>query len=169
MHGGPLCGTAQVVIIGRGALGASCLYHLPKAGWRDCVLSEKTELTAGSTWHAAPDRNVSAVHDTIKTLDAQMGAYNGWERANRFAQPSDDISEVATQTWKRAGPWEPRIREECEAVRDACAVLDLPEFSRCKVRGPGADDWLRGPVIGSLPMVQPDAPLWDPGNERLTA
>src|SRR6056297_525653 len=45
--------SARVVIIGGGAVGASCLYHLAKAGWRDCVLLEKNELTAGSTWHAA--------------------------------------------------------------------------------------------------------------------
>jgi dimethylglycine dehydrogenase len=45
--------SARVVIIGGGAVGASCLYHLAKAGWTDCVLLEKNELTAGSTWHAA--------------------------------------------------------------------------------------------------------------------
>ena len=45
--------TARVVIIGGGAVGASCLYHLAKEGWNDCVLLEKNELTAGSTWHAA--------------------------------------------------------------------------------------------------------------------
>ncbi len=45
--------TARVVIIGGGVIGASALYHLAKAGWTDCVLLEKNELTAGSTWHAA--------------------------------------------------------------------------------------------------------------------
>ena len=45
--------TARVVIIGGGAVGVSALYHLAKAGWSDCVLLEKNELTAGSTWHAA--------------------------------------------------------------------------------------------------------------------
>ncbi len=45
--------SARVVIIGGGAVGASCLYHLAKAGWTDCLLLEKNELTAGSTWHAA--------------------------------------------------------------------------------------------------------------------
>ena len=44
---------ARVVIVGGGAVGASCLYHLGLAGWRDCVLLERNELTAGSTWHAA--------------------------------------------------------------------------------------------------------------------
>ena len=44
---------ARVVIIGGGAVGCSCLYHLTKAGWTDCVLLEQDELTSGSTWHAA--------------------------------------------------------------------------------------------------------------------
>jgi dimethylglycine dehydrogenase len=29
------------------------LYHLTKAGWRDVLLLERSELTSGSTWHAA--------------------------------------------------------------------------------------------------------------------
>ena len=45
--------SARVVIIGGGVVGVSALYHLAKAGWTDCVLLEKNELTAGSTWHAA--------------------------------------------------------------------------------------------------------------------
>jgi len=44
---------ARVVIIGGGVVGISCLYHLAKRGWTDCVLLEKNELTSGSTWHAA--------------------------------------------------------------------------------------------------------------------
>lgn len=44
---------ARVVIIGGGAVGASCLYHLAKLGWSDSVLVEQNELTSGSTWHAA--------------------------------------------------------------------------------------------------------------------
>lgn len=45
--------TARVVVIGGGAVGCSVLYHLAKAGWTDCLLLEKNELTSGSTWHAA--------------------------------------------------------------------------------------------------------------------
>jgi dimethylglycine dehydrogenase len=44
---------ARVVVIGGGAVGVSSLFHLAKAGWTDCVLLEKSELTSGSTWHAA--------------------------------------------------------------------------------------------------------------------
>ncbi|MEM6761915.1 MAG: FAD-dependent oxidoreductase, partial [Pseudomonadota bacterium] len=45
--------TARVAIIGGGAVGCSVLYHLALEGWTDCVLLERDELTAGSTWHAA--------------------------------------------------------------------------------------------------------------------
>jgi dimethylglycine dehydrogenase len=44
---------ARVVVIGGGVVGVSILYHLTKKGWSDVVLCERTELTAGSTWHAA--------------------------------------------------------------------------------------------------------------------
>jgi dimethylglycine dehydrogenase len=44
---------ARVVVIGGGAVGVSTLYHLALKGWSDAVLLERSELTAGSTWHAA--------------------------------------------------------------------------------------------------------------------
>jgi len=104
-------------------------------------------------WPAAPDRKLSPVHDKVVALGGQMGDYNGWERANWFAKPGDDTSEDATRTWSRHGPWEPRIKAECEAVRDGVGVLDLPGFSRFKVQGPGADEWLRGLVTGAIPKI----------------
>ena len=43
----------RALVIGGGVVGVSTLYHLTKKGWRDVALIERTELTAGSTWHAA--------------------------------------------------------------------------------------------------------------------
>ncbi|MGR3540784.1 MAG: NAD(P)/FAD-dependent oxidoreductase, partial [Hasllibacter sp.] len=45
--------TARVVVIGGGVVGASVLYHMTKLGWSDVLLLERSELTSGSTWHAA--------------------------------------------------------------------------------------------------------------------
>ena len=45
--------TTQVAIIGGGVVGCSVLYHLTKLGWSDVMLIERSELTSGSTWHAA--------------------------------------------------------------------------------------------------------------------
>ena len=44
---------ARVVVIGGGVVGASVLYHLTKLGWNDVMLLERSDLTSGSTWHAA--------------------------------------------------------------------------------------------------------------------
>ena len=44
---------ARVVVIGGGVVGCSVIYHLTKLGWQDVVLIERSELTSGSTWHAA--------------------------------------------------------------------------------------------------------------------
>ncbi len=104
-------------------------------------------------WPAARDKKLSPVHAKVKELGGVMGAYNGWERANWFAQPGDDTSLEATHTWGRSGPWEQRVKEECEAVRDHCGVLDLPGFSRFMVKGEGAAEALRGLVTGGLPKT----------------
>ncbi|MGJ8597037.1 GcvT family protein [Sulfitobacter sp.] len=104
-------------------------------------------------WPAGRDKKLSAVDDKVRALGGQMGAYNGWERANWFAQDGDDVSEESTQTWDRAGPWAVRIKEEVEAVRDGVGVLDLPGFSRFNLSGAGAAEYLRGRITGGLPKV----------------
>ncbi|NMM45774.1 FAD-dependent oxidoreductase [Rhodospirillaceae bacterium KN72] len=43
----------RVAVIGGGVVGCSVLYHLTKLGWTDIMLIERSELTSGSTWHAA--------------------------------------------------------------------------------------------------------------------
>lgn len=45
--------TTRVAVIGGGVVGCSVLYHLTKLGWSDVMLLERSELTSGSTWHAA--------------------------------------------------------------------------------------------------------------------
>ncbi|PSJ63853.1 GcvT family protein [Pseudaminobacter soli (ex Li et al. 2025)] len=43
----------KAVVIGGGVVGCSVLYHLARAGWKDVMLIERSELTSGSSWHAA--------------------------------------------------------------------------------------------------------------------
>jgi len=104
-------------------------------------------------WPAGRNKKLSPVHDMVIERGGQMGAYNGWERANWFAKEGDDKSEEATHTWSRSGPWEKRVKEEAEAVRDHCGVLDLPGFSRFALSGEGCAEWLRGIISGALPKV----------------
>src|ERR1700745_4244233 len=74
----------RVAVIGGGVVGVSTLYHLTRKGWNDVVLLERSELTAGSTWHAAgllPLFNMSysigQLHkysvDLYQSLEAETG------------------------------------------------------------------------------------------------
>ncbi len=104
-------------------------------------------------WPEGRGKKLSAVHDRVAALGAQFGAYNGWERALWYARPGDDTSEAGTQTWNREGPWFGAVKAECEAVRDAAGILDLPGFSRFVVKGAGVADWLARQITGKVPSV----------------
>lgn len=72
---------AQAVVIGGGVIGCSILYHLAKAGWTEVVLLERSELTSGSTWHAAA--NIHGLHDSTNISRLQhytMTLYADLER-----------------------------------------------------------------------------------------
>lgn len=75
---------AQAVVIGGGLIGCSILYHLARLGWRDVVLLERSELTSGSTWHAAANihglhdnTNISRLQHYTMTLYKQLEAETG--------------------------------------------------------------------------------------------
>src|SRR4029077_16888978 len=69
---------ARVVVIGGGAVGCSALYHLTRLGWRDVVLLERDELTAGSTWHAAGNcPNFSTAWSILKLKHYSTALYAG--------------------------------------------------------------------------------------------
>ena len=71
---------AQAVVIGGGVVGCSILYHLTRLGWTDVVLLERSELTSGSTWHAAA--NIHGLHDVTNISRLQhytMGLYKDLE------------------------------------------------------------------------------------------
>lgn len=74
----------RVAVIGGGVVGCSVLYHLTRLGWTDVVLIERSELTSGSTWHAAggfhtlnADTNMAALQgytiELYRELEAQSG------------------------------------------------------------------------------------------------
>lgn len=96
----------RAAIIGGGILGCSVLYHLAKRGWRDVALVERTELTAGSTWHAAGNTphfstslNLSRVAkygtELYQKLEAETGQSVGFHRTGslRLASVPDRMDE----------------------------------------------------------------------------
>lgn len=75
---------ARAVVIGGGVVGCSVLYHLAKAGWTDTLLIERSELTSGSSWHAAGgfhtlngDPNVAKLQAYTVSLYEELEAISG--------------------------------------------------------------------------------------------
>ncbi len=75
---------SRVVVIGGGVVGCSVLYHLTKLGWTDVMLIERSDLTSGSTWHAAGgfhtingDTNMAALQGYTIRLYKELEAITG--------------------------------------------------------------------------------------------
>lgn len=93
---------AKVVIIGGGVVGCSILFHLAKFGWKDVVLIERSELTSGSSWHAAgqihtisSDPNISRLQGyTIKLykeIEETSGQSVGLHSTGGFYLASNEV------------------------------------------------------------------------------
>lgn len=98
---------AEVVIIGGGIMGVSLLYHLAEAGWTDCILLEKAELTSGSTWHAAGQITHGLAHwglgkinsygvQLYRSLEEETGQSVTWHGCGslRVAYTDDEVDFV---------------------------------------------------------------------------
>lgn len=114
--------TAETVIIGGGCVGTSIAYHLAKAGMKDVVLLEKSELTAGSTWHAAglttyfnPGINAKNLHyysiKLFETLEEETGQQIGFHNPGsiRLLSTPERMDEaryqMQRQGWNKAPQW----------------------------------------------------------------
>lgn len=97
---------AQVVVIGGGVGGASIAYHLTLMGWKDVVLVERHELTAGSTWHSAglvgqmrSDANLTRMMhystDLYRKLKEETGVDTSWREVGglRLASSAERMEE----------------------------------------------------------------------------
>jgi dimethylglycine dehydrogenase len=97
---------ARVVVIGGGCVGAGILYGLTKRGWSDVVMLERSQLTAGSTWHAAGlipsyararpiGLMIQKSIEIYERLEAETGLKVGWHKCGqlRIAKSRDRLDE----------------------------------------------------------------------------
>ena len=102
---------ARVVVVGGGCVGANILYSLVHRGWTDVCLVERTELTAGSTWHAAGlipvysfsykfGRLIQKTIDLYEGLEEETGQNIGWHKCGqlRIAESADRMDESVSYT-----------------------------------------------------------------------
>lgn len=127
----------QVAVIGGGVVGCSVLYHLTKLGWKDVILCERKELTAGSSWHAAggfhalnSDVNVAKLQAYTVNLYKELQAESGQDIGLHFTgglniAANKDRWELLKSSWARNRVL--GLRTELvgpKEIADLCPIID---------------------------------------------
>ena len=122
---------AKLVIIGGGIMGVSLLYHLTKEGWNDVVLIEKSELTSGSTWHAAGqcphmlgNLSLAKIHlystNLYKSLEKETGQATGFHETGslRLAYKKEDLE------------WFHYVKGILDIAGSPCSIISTEEIKK---------------------------------------
>ena len=103
--------SAEIVVIGGGAMGASTLYHLTELGVDSPVLLERDQLTSGTSWHSAAQvralrssenltRLIQYSANLYRRLEAETGQATGWNQTGSLsiATSRDRLTHIKRQT-----------------------------------------------------------------------
>ncbi|WP_439123008.1 GcvT family protein [Marivita sp.] len=85
------------------------------------------------------------VYEMQKDMGAVFGLNYGWEHPLYF---SSDVSETAGFTRQ---PWWDVVGHEACTLRDAAGIIDISNFAKYRVTGPGAEDWLNAVFANRMP------------------
>jgi len=133
--------SARAVVIGGGVVGASTLYHLAKIGWSDVMLIEKSELTSGSTWHAAGgmhtfngEANISRLQkytiDLYREIEALSGQSCGLHPNGglMLAATAGRTRQSETHLLARPLPWHGNRNDLAQGGRALQSLIDTSHF-----------------------------------------
>ncbi|MDB4189633.1 FAD-dependent oxidoreductase [Candidatus Pelagibacter sp.] len=97
---------------------------------------------------AARELRTSPCYDRMKALGAVFGQKFGWERPNFFA--TDGMEQKDDWSFRRS-KWFEAIKKECKNVKENVGLLDMTAFAKCRIKGPGAEEFLDYLVANKLP------------------
>ena len=97
---------------------------------------------------AARELRTSPCYDRMKDLGAVFGQKFGWERPNFFA--TDGMEQKDDWSFRRSN-WFEAIKKECQNVKENVGLLDMTAFAKCRIKGPGAEEFLDYLVANKLP------------------
>jgi len=89
-------------------------------------------------------------YDLQKSKGAHFGLNYGWEHPLWFAadgEPDHETYGFTRQNW-----FEP-VGRECRMLRDRAGLIDISNFAKYEVKGPGAEDWLNALFANRMPKA----------------
>jgi dimethylglycine dehydrogenase len=82
-----------------------------------------------------------------RDMGAKFGLNFGWEHPAFFAENVDDSAGYTRQ------PWWDVVRAEGEMLRARAGIIDISNFAKYRVAGPGAEDWLNALFANRMPRA----------------
>ena len=93
-------------------------------------------------------QQTTALYDRLVARGARMGQSFGLEHALWFADNPEDAWEDPTFERNRSHDY---VARECDAVRNGVGGIELANFAKHSITGPGARDWLNRTMAGHIP------------------
>jgi len=93
-------------------------------------------------------QQTTALYDRLVAKGARMGQSFGLEHALWFANSPDDAHEEPTFERNRSHEY---VAREVKAVREGVAGIEIANFAKHSIKGPGARAWLDTTMAGHIP------------------
>ncbi|MBB3357332.1 MULTISPECIES: FAD-dependent oxidoreductase [unclassified Novosphingobium] len=111
-------------------------------------------------------------YDRMKKLGAVFGSVFGWERPNWFAPEGYELTDAdldrpetllnhnhpdvpgapIREKWSfRRSNYFEHVGNECRHVTEKVGIQDMSAFAKCRISGPGAEDWLGNLLSNAVP------------------
>ena len=86
------------------------------------------------------------VHEMQQDMGAVFGLNYGWEHPLYFAKDVPDSAGFTRQ------PWWDVVGQEARTLRDKAGIIDISNFAKYRVTGPGAEAWLNAVFANRMPQ-----------------
>ena len=94
-------------------------------------------------------QQTTALYDRLVAKGGRMGQAFGLEHVLWFADSPEDAWEDPMFERNRSHPY---VAKECEAVRTGVAGIEIANFAKHEIKGPGAREWLDKTMAGHVPQ-----------------
>ncbi len=118
-----------------------------KARVRDCYAHRFSIHFPNEERAAGRPARTRPIYEMQSGMGAVFGLNSGWEHPLWFADRPGcaDTNGFARQNW-----WGP-VGAECRMLRDRAGIIDISNFAKYRVTGPGAEDWLNALFANRMP------------------